>query len=93
MQAISQFAGGVTPVNIVVYCRAGEKRSVSIAWLLAKCLQQHARGEMVEPINHMGALNWARWTCAGFECVECDLSSARHASLVETLESHSIIDF
>ena len=93
MKDISDFAGGVTPVNIVVYCRAGEKRSVSIAWLLGKCLQQHAGGEMVEPINHLCSTFWGRRTCAGFRCSECDLSSASHASLVEDLVNDTVIDF
>ena len=91
MKDIKLHAGGVTPVNIVVYCRAGEKRSVGIAWLLGAALQAHAGGKMAEPIEHLCSRFWGRRTCAGWRCRECDLSSAKHQRLVMDLAAHTNI--
>ena len=76
---------GLTPVNIVVYCRAGEKRSVSIAWLLAEALEMHAGGKMVEPIQHLCKRFWGRRTCAAVGCDECTIGWW-HRQLVKGLE-------
>ena len=78
--------GGVTPVNITVFCRAGEKRSVSIAWMLSEALKQHAGWQEAEPINHLCSRFWARKTCGGRDCAECDLTDDGHQDLVQSLE-------
>ena len=82
--------GGVTPIDIVVFCRAGEKRSVSIAWLLSECLRRHAGWEEVEPIDPLCSCFWVRKTCGGVNCQECNLASGRHLELVEKLEPYFV---
>ena len=62
---IPESAGGVTPVNIAVFCRAGEKRSVSIAWMLSASLRLHLGWEEAEPIDHLCRAFWGRKTSAG----------------------------
>ena len=85
MADISASVGGLTPVNIVVYCRAGEKRSVAISWLWAEALEMHTGGKMVEPIQHLCKRFWKRRTCAGVGCDECTIGR-RHKQLVKGLE-------
>jgi hypothetical protein len=92
LQQINLCAGGLTPVNITVYCRAGEKRSVSIAWMLSQALRKHAGWDMVEPVQHLCSKFWGRRTCAGTRCEECDLSSQRHHALVEKLRDYMSTD-
>lgn len=92
LHQINSHAGGLTPVNITVFCRAGEKRSVSIAWLLSQALQKHAGWVMVEPVQHLCSRFWGRRTCAGIRCEECDLSSNRHHALVEKLKTYMSTD-
>ena len=89
MRDINASVGGSAPMNIVVYCRAGEKRSVAIAWLLAQALGVHAGGTMRgEPIKHLCMNFWGRNTCAGWDCTECYMSD-RHRHLVVGLAEHT----
>ena len=82
LQQIRECAGGLTPVNIAVFCRAGEKRSVSIAWMLSASLQKHLGWEEAEPIDHLCRIFWGRRTCAGQNCKECDLLDQLHEDLI-----------
>ena len=82
LQEIRESAGGLTPVNIAVFCRAGEKRSVSIAWMLSALLQKHVGWEEVEPIDHLCRIFWGRRTCAGVNCSECDLTDGDHQNMI-----------
>ena len=82
MKQIPESAGGVTPVNIAVFCRAGEKRSVSIAWMLSASLQKHLGWEEAEPIDHLCRIFWGRRTCAGMNCTECDLTDKPHQDMI-----------
>ena len=79
-------AGGVTPVNIAVFCRAGEKRSVSIAWLLSECLKMHGFSEVEEPV-HLCNRFWGRKTCGGRNFPECDRDSAEHRAVIASLQT------
>ena len=82
MKEIHVSAGGVTPVNIAVFCGAGEKRSVSIAWMLSASLQKHLGWEEAEPIDHLCRIFWGRRTCAGMHCTECDLTDELHQDMI-----------
>ena len=83
MKQIPESAGGVTPVNIAVFCRAGEKRSVSIAWMLSSFLQVHLGWKQVEPIDHLCRIFWERRTsAAGKDCKECDLTDQLHEDII-----------
>ena len=92
MEEIDRAAGGLTPVNIAVYCRAGEKRSVSIAWLLSESLRQHGGWTEVEPIDHLCEEFWGRKTCAGRGCQECNIHSEAHERLVARMRSLMVAD-
>ena len=92
MEEIDRAAGGLTPVNIAVYCRAGEKRSVSIAWLLNESLRQHGGWTEVEPIDHLCEEFWGRKTCAGRGCQECNIHSEAHERLVARMRSLMVAD-
>ena len=85
-------AGGYHPVNIAVYCRAGEKRSVSIAWLLSASLKRRQWVEL-EPVRHLCSMFWRRKTCNLQDCHECDVSSDQHRELVDRLSMSLPEDF
>jgi hypothetical protein len=80
-QAVTSNTGGVTPVHVTVFCRAGEKRSVGIAWLVSECLKLHGWREERET-EHLCRRLWDRRTCAGNHCAECDTNSPQHKELV-----------
>ena len=88
LQQIRAFAGGLTPVNIAVFCRSGEKRSVSIAWMLSASLQKHLGWEEAEPIDHLCRIFWGRRTCAGKDCKECDLTDELHQDIIVKMERY-----
>ena len=92
MKQIPESAGGVTPVNIAVFCRAGEKRSVSIAWMLSASLQKHLGWEEAEPIDHLCRIFWGRRTCAGMNCTECDLTDKPHQDMIVKMARYNCTD-
>ena len=69
-------------MTIAVFCRAGEKRSVSIAWMMSVCLQKHLGWQEVEPIDHVCRVFWGRMACAGVNCAECDMADGAHQSMI-----------
>ena len=88
LQQIRAFAGGLTPVNIAVFCKAGKKSSVSIAWMLSASLQMHLGWQEVEPIDHLCQAFWGRTTCAGKNCQECDLMDDLHQGIIVNMKSY-----
>ena len=88
-EALRQIYGhagrGFSPVTIAVFCRAGEKRSVGIAWMLSAALRQHLGWIEAAPVRHLCDRLWTRKTCAGWQCHECDLQSPLHAALIQRL--------
>ena len=76
----------MTPVNIAVFCRDGEKTSVSIAWMLSASLQAHHDWEEAEPIDNLCRAFWSRATCAGKHCKECDLKDELHIDILEEIK-------
>ena len=85
LRQIHGHAGGLRPVNIAFFCRAGEKRSVGIAWMLSAALRQHLGWIEAAPVRHLCDRLWTRKTCAGWQCHECDLQSPWHAELIQRL--------
>ena len=57
-------------------------RSVFIAWMLSASLQKHLGWEEAEPIDHLCRAFWARETCAGKDCNECDLTDELHQDII-----------
>ena len=84
MMQIRDRIGCLTPVCIAVFCRAGEKRSVSIAWLISNVLRRLNWTE-VDATSHLCSRFWGRKTCGGTNCKECDTQSREHSRLVESL--------
>jgi hypothetical protein len=83
--------GGVTPmpVHVTVFCRAGEKRSVAVAWLIQEVLRRKGWIE-ARPAAHLCRRFWRRKTCAGLQgCPQCNTQSAAHAAIVEEVMSRS----
>ena len=74
------------PLRIAVFCRAGEKRSVSVAFILHEVLK--ARGWVpVEQIAHLCSRFWPRRTCAALNCQECDAKSESHRKLITEISA------
>ena len=92
MQEEHEETGGSTPINIAIYCRAGEKRSVSFAWLLSESLKRHTDWKETEPIQHLCRRFWGRKTCAGLHCAECNISSDAHQDLIASMEGLMVFD-
>ena len=83
--------GGVTPapVHVTVFCRAGEKRSVAVAWLTQQVLLRKGWIE-TRPVEHLCRRFWRRKTCAGLQgCMQCNINSAAHATIVDEVMSRS----
>jgi hypothetical protein len=57
------------PFTIVVFCRAGEKRSVGFGSFTAAMLRDYY-GVRCET-DHLSQYYWSRKTCAGNNCDEC----------------------
>ena len=72
--------------NIVVFCRAGEKRSVSICWMLEAVLARLGYHKEAEPYHSCRRL-WGRKTCAAVGCRECDVRRPEHGALVRQIMS------
>ena len=69
--------GGVIP---------GEKRSVSVAWMLSESLKEQGVIE-VEPPVHLCSRFWGRKTCAGRNCEERDTDSREHEAVIAPLQT------
>ena len=74
------------PLRIAVFCRAGEKRSVSVAFILHEVLK--LRGWVaVEQIAHLCSMFWPRKTCAALNCQECNSESESHRKLIRAISA------
>ncbi|MCP4239413.1 MAG: hypothetical protein GY772_02520 [bacterium] len=78
-------AQGRQELNIVVYCRSGEMRSVGLARLLAHALDHRREGQAppvaLGTVRHLCRSLWKKRTCQG-NCYDC---RAAHLKLPETV--------
>ena len=57
---------------------------MSIAWMLSETLKRVGLSE-IEPPAHLCRRFWARRTCSGRNCVECDTESGQHRDLIASI--------
>ena len=87
----SAMLGGLTPrpAHVTVFSRAGEKRSVAVAWLIQQVLLRKGWVER-RRVQHLCRKFWRRKTCAGLQaCTQCNTQSAAHAAIVDEVLSRS----
>ena len=72
-------------IVLACFCRAGEKRSVSLATLLHHCLRASVPGVVVREPEHLSEWYWWR-TCKGM-CPLCQKGGPQHK-----LEAESVLE-